>query len=470
MKNSMFVSTKKLTLLTVSLALFMDVLDTNIINTSIPAMAHTLQVNPIDLKIALISYLLSLAIFIPTSGWVADTYGAKRIFIAAFGLFTLSSFWCGYAHTLLDLVISRSIQGIGGAFMISLGRLIIARSFKRHELVEAMNTVIIVVAVAVMIGPFIGGFITDHFSWPWIFWVNIPIGILAMLLAAYCIQDIMPKKTRPFDLLGFILFGGSLAVLCFSLSSLSESNANLHLILSLLLTAVLMMTYYIIHAQHIDHPVIKISLFKIRTFKISVLGNLCARLGFGGMPFMLPLLFQVGLGYSAQTSGLLLAPMALGVIFSKLLALRILRITGYRQYLFFNTVLVAIVLWTFQIVTPETYAFTIAILTFIFGIVLSAQFTGMNSLAYADIHEDELSASTSITSTVQVLAQTLGVAVGAILLRYFSSLTTHPALLNTATFHQAFFTMGILTLFSSFIFIRLKKGDGKQMLAIHVTE
>lgn len=465
----MIPATKRLTLLTVSLALFMDVLDTNIINTSIPAMAHTLHVSPIDLKIALISYLLCLAIFIPTSGWVADTYGTKRIFIAAFSLFTFSSFWCGYANTLLQLVIARSLQGIGGAFMISLGRLIIARSFKRHELVEAMNTVIIVVSVAVMIGPFIGGFITDHFSWPWIFWVNIPIGLLAILLATYCIKDTSPKKTRPFDLLGFILFGGSLAVFCFALSSLSESNANLNLILLLIITAVLMMIYYFIHAKHIEHPVVKMKLLKIRTFRISVLGNLCARLGFGGTPFLLPLLLQVGLGYSAQLSGLLLAPMALGIVFSKLLSVTILRKIGYRQYLFTNTLLVALVLWSFQIIDQQTSIITIASLTFIFGIVLSAQFTGMNSLAYADINEDELSFSTSITSTVQVLAQTLGVAVSAILLRYFSSLTTHTALLTTTVFHQAFFTMGMLTILAACIFIQLKKGDGKQMLAVNVT-
>jgi len=460
----MIPSTKLLTLLTVSLALFMDVLDSNIINTSIPAMSRSLDVNPIDLKIALISYLLCLAIFIPISGWTADKYGTKRIFICAFGLFTISSFFCGYAHSLLYLVIARSIQGIGGAFMISLGRLIIARAFKRHELVEAMNTVIIVVSVAVMLGPFIGGFITDHFSWPWIFWVNIPIGIIGMLLATYCIKDTAGGKTRPFDLPGFILFGGSLALLCFSLSEMSESNANLNLILILITIALIMMLAYVTHAKRTPHPVIQIKLLGIRTFQISVIGNLCSRLGFGGMPFMLPLLQQVVLGYSAQLSGLLLAPMAFGIIFSKLFAINILRITGYRRYLLANTILVAAILWLFQIITIHTSMYTIACLTFILGIVFSAQFTGMNSLAFSDIADDQLSASTSITSTVQVLGQTLGVAVAAMLLRYYSSLASQSSVLSNTVFHQAFLTMGTLTLLSSFIFLRLKAGDGKQML------
>jgi EmrB/QacA subfamily drug resistance transporter len=468
MRMSLAPSTKKLSLFTVSLAIFMDVLDSNIINTSIPAMSRSLNVNPIDLKIALLSYLLSLAIFIPTSGWAADKYGSKRIFIGAFGLFIFASFFCGYASNLTQLVIARCIQGMGAAFMISLGRLIIAQTFKRHELVEAMNTVIIVVSVAVMLGPFIGGFITDQLSWPWIFWVNIPIGIVAAFLANYSLKDNSPRRAQPFDLPGFILFGGSLALLCFSLSELSESNVSFSLILGLISLSLLMLVIYVFHAKRSPHPLIQIKLLNRRSFRISVMGNVFARLGFGGMPFLLPLLQQVGLGYSAQLSGLLLAPMAFGIIFSKLFALHALRWMGYRRYLFANTLCVALILWIFQIINADTSAYTIAVLTFIFGIFLSSQFTGMNSLAFADIHEDELSASTSITSTVQILGQSLGVAVAAILLRYFSSFPGEQAnLLTIPIFHQAFFAMGIITILSSVIFIRLKADDGKEMLVKH---
>ena len=460
----MMLSTKRITMFTVSLVLFMDVLDSNIINTAVPAMSTSFNVSPIDLKIALISYFVSLAIFIPISGWTADKYGTKRVFITAIGLFTLSSFWCGYAHSLMELVIARFIQGIGGAFMMSLGRLIIARAFKRHELVDAMNTVIIVVSVAVMLGPFIGGLITDNFSWPWIFWVNIPAGAFTMLLAAYGLKDTVPKKAPPFDALGFILFGGSLALLCFSLSSLSESKIELNIVLYMILTAIILLLSYIIHARRHRHPIVKISLFRIRTFQVSVFGNLLSRLGFGGVPFLLPLLLQVGLHFSAQLSGLLLAPMAFGIIFAKLIALKILRQVGYKRFLLFNTILVSLVLWTLQIINAETSAYTIATLTFIFGIFVAAQYTGMNSLAFAELHEDELSASTSITSTVQVLAQSFGVAVGAILLRYYSSQPNEEAALTPAIFHQAFFALGIITFISALLFMRLKRDDGKQML------
>lgn len=462
----MIISAKHITIFTVSLALFMDVLDSNIINTAIPAMSQSFKVSPIDLKIALISYFLSLAIFIPISGWTADKYGTKRAFIGAMGLFTLSSFWCGYVNTLSELVIARFVQGIGGAFMISLGRLIIARTFKRHELVEAMNAVIIVVSVAVMLGPFIGGVITQHLSWPWIFWVNIPAGILAILLSIYSMEDEMQRKSRPFDLLGFILFGGGLATLCFSLSAVSETSIDIHSIFWMLSISFIMFVAYAIHSKHHKYPVIKLELLRIRTFQISVSGNLCARLGFGGMPFLLPLLQQIGLGFSAQLSGLLLVPMAFGIIFSKLIASRILRWAGYKRFLITNTILVGLALWTFQIITAQTPVYIIAILTFILGIFVAAQYTGMNSLAFAEVHEDELSASTSITSTTQVLSQSLGVAVAAILLRYFSADLEQPSLLTPHIFHQTFFAMGLLTFLSTLIFLRLKPGDGMQMLGL----
>lgn len=467
----MILSSKRITMFTVSLALFMDVLDTNIINTAIPTMARNFEVNPVDLKIALISYLLSLAIFIPISGWTADKYGAKRIFISALGLFTISSFFCGYAHTLMDLVIGRSIQGIGGAFMISVGRLIIVRTYERHKLVEAMNTVIIVVSLAVMLGPFLGGVITEHFSWPWIFWVNIPAGTFAIILAAYGLKDTTPKKERPFDIFGFILFGGSLALLCFSLSELSEKGDDLSLSLIMMLVSFVMFITCLIHAKKHPHPVINIGLFRFRTFRVSVFGNLCARLGFGGMPFLLPLLQQIGLGFSAQLSGLLLVPIAFGIICSKLLAFRILRLLGYKRYLVINTVFMGIVLASFQMIKINTSVYTIACLTFIFGLFTAAQYTAMNSLAYAEINQEDLSSSTSITSTTQVLAQTLGVAVGAMLLRFYSSSNLKQStILTTTVFHQVFLAMSVLTLISVFIFARLKSNDGQQMLVERADE
>ena len=310
---SKIISDKRIIALIVSLALFMDALDATIINTAIPAMSRSLAVNPVDLKIALISYLLMLAIFIPTSSWFADSFGAKRVFISAIIIFTFSSLWCGYALTLFELVLARAFQGIGGALMLPIGRLILLRTFKRHELVDAMNHVIMVVSLGVMLGPLAGGFITDHFSWHWIFWVNIPVGALAILFSFYWIKDVAPKSRQQFNFIGFFMFGGGLAGLTFSLSDISESSANHQIALLIMCFSIFLLITYFIYSRKQAHPMINTKLFRFRTFRVSMIGNLVSRLGFGGVPFLLPLLLQIGLGYSAQMSGLLLVPVAMGI-------------------------------------------------------------------------------------------------------------------------------------------------------------
>lgn len=448
----------------------MDALDTSIINTAIPAMSRSLQVNPVDLKIALLSYLICLAIFIPTSGWVADKFGVKFVFISSLVVFTLSSLWCGYAQTLPELVIARASQGVGGALMLPVGRLIILRTFQRHELVDAMNHVIMVVSVGVMLGPLAGGFITDHFSWHWIFWVNIPVGLLAMAAAFFWIKDITPKKARPFDLVGFVLFGGGLAMLTFALSDLSESTADQAKALYILFIALFMLLSFYFYARKKIHPIINIKLFRIRTFQISIIGNFISRLSFGGMPFLLPLLFQIGLGYSAELSGLLLVPIALGIMMVKYFSLKILRMAGYRRILVANTVLVACALLAFRIVGPDTSLYVIAGLTFIFGLLISLQYSGMNSLAYADMSADDMSSATSIISTAQQIAQSLGVATAALLLRFYSVGSADVFSLTPAIFHQTFFALGTLSFLTAFFFLRLKRNDGHQMLTAPAQE
>jgi EmrB/QacA subfamily drug resistance transporter len=458
---------KKVIAFTVSLALFMDALDTTIINTAIPVMSRYFQVNPVDLKIALISYLVSLAIFIPISGWIADKFGIKRVFITALIIFSLSSLWCGYAHTLVELVMARFSQGLGGSLMLPVGRLILLRTFPRHEVVEAMNHVIMVVSIGLMLGPLAGGFITDHFSWNWIFWVNIPVGCIAILSAAFFLKKTAPQKVLPFDWLGFILFGGGLAALTFSLSDLSESTTNPQIALLILCGSFLLLACYFLRSLKQRHPIVNTELFRYRTFRVSVIGNLFARLGFGGVPFLLPLLLQVGLGYSAQLSGLLLVPVALGILLIKVISLRILRFTGYKQLLLLNTWGVALSLCLFRIINAHTSYYLIAVLTFLFGFLISLQYSGMNSIAYAEIPAEELSGATSIVSTTQQLSQSLGVASTALLLRYYSpSFNT----LTVDVFHKTFLAMSFLTLLSMFIFLRLKPQDGHQMLTAPAQE
>ena len=457
-------SLKQITLITVSVTLFMDVMDGNVLNTAVPTMANHFQVNPVDLKVALISYLLSIAIFTPTSGWIADCYGAKRIYIGGLALFVVSSFYCGFATNVAEIVIGRFIQGIGSAFMIALGRLMLARVFPRSEMIEAMNKVVIVISLAVMLGPFIGGIIVQHWSWPWIFWINVPIGTILIFVSIYCLKETAERERHPFDLIGFVLFGGGLALLCFSLSEMSDSRVQLPLALSNLGIALLLLFSYFFYARKKDFPIIQVLLFRIRTFRISVLSNIFARLGFGGIPFLLPLMMQVAFGFSPQLSGMMLIPIALGIIFVKPWVSRVLQKFGYRRYLLVSTVIMSIMLCSFSLIDAHTPLWTIALFTFLFGGFVSAQYTGMNSLAFADIGNEKLSASTSITTTTQIIGQSLGVAAGALLLRFFSSLDTQHFLLTQAVFHQTFLALAGATLLSGIIFLSLRSDDGVAML------
>ncbi|MCC2666717.1 MAG: Multidrug efflux protein [Gammaproteobacteria bacterium] len=451
----------------VSLALFMEALDTTVINTAIPTMAQSLNVNPIDLKIALISYLLSLAIFIPISGWMADKFGTKRIFISAIFIFILSSFWCGFAHNLCELIIARTLQGFGGAFALPVGRLIILSTFPRHDIVSVMSRVAIVAALGTMLGPLVGGFITHYFSWRWIFWINIPVGLLAMVFAWYWIIGEPPKKVNPLDKIGFILFGGSLAGFTFGLSAFSESTFSESFALFITSGSVFLLLCYIRQSRRKKYPVVKTKLLRIRTFRVSVIGNLFSRLGFGGVPFLVPLLLQIGLHYPAQISGMFMAPVALGIMLVKPFALSLLRLFGYKKLLISNTLLLGLSIGMFYFVNKQTSFAVICGLTCLFGFLVSLQYSAMNSLAYTEIEKDDLSAATSIMSTLQQLTRSFGVAISAFFLRYFS--TRQPELsLTVAVFHSTFLVMGVLTFFSAFIFMGLKRNDGSRMIEVHL--
>jgi EmrB/QacA subfamily drug resistance transporter len=450
-------------LLIVALAMFMEAVDTTVINTAIPMMAQSLMVNPIDLKLALISYLLSLAIFIPISGYLADKYGAKKVFMIAVAVFTLSSILCGMTSNLTQLVVARMFQGLGGSLTLPVGRLIIVRMCERHELISKMTTVVMVAAIGMMLGPLIGGVITYHFSWRWIFWVNAPIGVLIMGLSFYLLPKMPKKSTHKLDKLGFILFGSSLALLTLGLSLFSESSVPSLYSIMMVFIALLLMVSYQLHSRKIKHPIVNIQLLKIRTFNLSVWGNLIARMGFGGAPFLLPLFFQIGLGYSPQLSGLLMAPIALGVLVIKPFALRILRALGYKKLLTLNTVLISGSLASFAWITPSTGLYLIGGSTFVYGFLIAMQYTAMNSLAYANIGEEQMSAATSIMSTVQQLALSFGVAIAAIIIKVLSYQMTIVGL-SIRLFHCTFLMTSLLTLSAAFVFIKLKQEDGHELI------
>lgn len=441
----------------------MEAIDSTIVNTAIPAISRSLQVGPIDLKIALISYLLSLAIFIPISGWLSDKFGAKKIFGLSLILFTISSLWCGFAHNLTELILARFMQGLGGAFGVPVGRLIIVRTFGRHNFIAKMNHVITVGALGVMLGPVLGGLITTHFSWQWIFWVNVPIGLFTFILAQRYLEASHIHHVYPFDKLGFLLFGMALAGFTFGLSALSESNIDTTFAYGIIVVSIVLLIIYIFHAHRRSHPIVKTDLFRIKTFQISITSNLISRLGFGGVPFLLPLLFQIIFGLSAQLSGILLTPIAMGILVAKPLSLYLLRSFGYKRVLMVNTLCAASAILLFATITTHTSFYLMSLLTFVYGFMLALQYSAMNSLAYANIPVEDLSAATSIMATIQQLAQSFGVAVCAILIRVFSFFYSQHAL-TLSIFHSTFIAMAILTCSSSFIFLRLQSDDGQEMI------
>jgi EmrB/QacA subfamily drug resistance transporter len=455
---------KRLIALIIACALFMEALDSTILNTAIPTMARSLHTDPIDLKIALISYLLSLAIFIPISGWIADKFGAKRVFITALLIFAVSSLWCGLVTNLQELIVARSLQGIGGSLMIPVGRLVLLRTYPRHEMINVMNIVVMVAAFGVMLGPVAGGFIVEYVAWSWIFWINVPIALLAIAAAKRWLPSSTPQKVPRLDKVGFVLFGSSLALFTFGLSALSESIFNNTLVTVVIGCAVVLFVAYVWHSHGRAHPIVNTKLFRQRTFKVSTVGNLLCRLGFGATPFLLPLMLQLSLDYTPQTSGLLLAPSALGILIGKPLSIYALRFLGYKRFLVFNTLATALALCSFVLVTPHTPLSVIAVLTFLFGSLTTLQYTGMNSLAYADVARETLGDATSIMGTLQQLAQSFGVAMGALLLHHFLSAMPAGTSLTISIFHHTFLVLGLLTALSATVFTQLKAEDGQQML------
>jgi EmrB/QacA subfamily drug resistance transporter len=453
-----------ITPLTVSLAIFMEAVDTTIINTAIPSMSQSLQIGPVDLKIALISYLLSLAIFIPISGWLADKYGTKKIFLIAISIFTISSITCGFSTTLYELVISRFLQGTGGALMIPVGRLIVIRLFKRSELIQVNNRIMIPALIGPGLGPLLGGIISQAFSWRWIFWVNIPFGIINFILTYFWVDNFKTEKISPFDWFGFFLFGTGLAGFVFAFSALSESDFPLNLITIIFLIAIVFLICYAFHSFHCQHSVLKMKLFLTRTFRISVIGNLSVRIGFAGIPFLLPLFLQIGLGYSPRSAGLMVAITAIGAMAMKFFNRWTIKTFGFRKLLLINNLFLGLSLWLFMWVYPDTSWLLIALFTFIYGVLSSQQFGTMNPLAYADLPREDLGAATSIMSVVQQVASSFGVAATALILKRFDFLSTTKHILTLNDFHHTFFVLGILTMLVVFIFAQLKKDDGQNLI------
>lgn len=448
----------------VATAFFMEQLDATIVNTAVPAIAASLHVTPLSLKAAVTSYILSLAVFIPVSGWVADRFGTRRVFGTAVAVFTVASILCGLSLNAAMLVGARILQGAGAAMMMPVGRLAIIRTFSKAELLGAMNFVIIPALIGPLLGPTVGGLIVHWMSWRAIFFVNVPVGLAALYLVYRHMPDFRAERTRPLDVIGLALFGSGTALLSWLLEVFGEHHLDPTSGSILLLLSLGLLAAYGIHARQAAYPLLRLALFRIRTFRVSVAGGFITRLGMGGLPFLLPLLYQLGLGFPAWKSGLLMMPVAAAAMLMKLISAPLLRRFGYRTILIVNTLLMGATIAAYAGVTAATPLAIIVLLGLAQGLFTSLQFTGINSMAYADVSPADSSMASTIASTLQQISMSFGLAVGTLIAAAFlGDLPQSDRSAVTVALHHAFIALGAFTAISALSFITLKATDGESI-------
>ena len=448
----------------VATALFMEQLDSTIVNTAVPSMAASLGVTPLSLKSAVTSYILSLALCIPVSGWMADRFGTRRVFASAVALFVFSSILCGLAVSAPMLVAARILQGVGAAMMMPVGRLAIIRTFPRSELLVAMNFVIVPALIGPLLGPTIGGLIVHWLSWRDIFFVNVPVGLVALWLIRKHMPDYRGGEARPLDIIGLVLFGGGTALLSWVLEVFGEHHLDVTSAAVLVLISLSMLAAYVWHAANTLHPLLRLALFKVRTFRVSVAGGFMTRLGVGGLPFLLPLLYQLGMGLPAWQSGLLMMPSAAAAMVMKPLSATLLKRYGYRQVLRVNTVLIGITIGLYSLVDSATPLVLVVAMGLATGLFNSLQFSSMNSMAYADIADADSSQASTLSSSFQQLSMSFGLAFGSLITAwYLGEVPQTDRAAVTSALHHAFITLGVLTVVSSLSFRSLQATDGENV-------
>jgi len=445
----------------IAVAFFMESLDTTILNTAVPTIASALHVAPLSMKSVLASYTLSLAVFIPISGWMADRFGTRRVFGSAIGIFTLGSLLCGLCTNIHALVACRILQGCGGAMMVPVGRLTMVRSFPKYELVRAMSFVAIPGLIGPMLGPITGGLIVGYFHWRLIFFVNIPIGLFGLYLVYRHLPDYREEHVDPLDLVGLILFGAGVSLLSYVLEVFGEHTLSTAEVLGLLVLSLTLLAGYGLHATQTAHPLLRLALFRIRTFRASVTGSFITRLGIGGIPFLFPLLYQVGLGFSPIQSGLLMMPQAIAAMSLKMTMPKILARFGYRFVLISNTIIIGLLILLFSTIGLGTPVWLIVLMVFCYGFFTSLQYTSMNTLVYSDISDEQASAASSISSTMQQMSISFGVACASLVTAFFlpDRFRSNPPVFIHGI-HKAFYVLGGMTVLSTIVFRELKKNDG----------
>jgi EmrB/QacA subfamily drug resistance transporter len=448
-----------LTAFIIATALFMENMDGTVISTSLPAIALDLHQDPIVLKLALTSYMLTLAVFIPASGWVADRFGARTVFCSAIVIFTLGSILCGASSSLSTLIAARVFQGLGGAMMVPVGRLVLLRSTAKSDLVSAMAYLTVPALIGPVAGPPLGGFITTYFHWRWIFWINVPIGILGVLLSLRFIENLREQAVPRFDFKGFVLSGVGLLSLISGLSMIGRGIAPYGLVAAMIVIGALSLAAYVRHAHGNVGAILDLKLLKIPTFYAGVVGGFIFRVGIGAIPFLLPLLLQVGFGLTPFASGSLTFAAAAGSLMMKFTASRALRWFGFRDTLVFNCLISGAFLAACALFTPSTPHWLLLLMLLTGGFFRSLQFTALNAISYADVDSPQMSRATSFASVSQQMSGAVGVAVAAICVEAIQ-FGFGDSELMARDLSLAFVLVAIVSSLSIFIFAQLKPDAG----------
>ncbi len=434
---------------------FMENLDGTVITTAIPQMARSFHADVVGLNVGITAYLLALAVFVPMSGWLADRFGARNVFATAIAIFTVSSVFCGASQTLPEFTLARVIQGMGGAMMVPVGRLVVLRNTEKRDLVKAISTIVWPGLVAPVLGPPLGGFITDHATWRWIFFLNIPLGLIALTFALRIVPNLKTEERTPFDWSGFVLVGLACTFLTLGLDKLS---------LGLFLVGIAFGVTAILYLRRATHPLMRFEALKIQTFALTLWGGSLARAAIGGMPFLLALYLQVGFGLNAYDSGKLVLWVFAGNLTMKTMTTAMLRRFGFRRTLLVNGLLATASIGSIALLAPDTPYPLVAALLFAGGLFRSMQFTALNTLGFADVPQEQMSAATTLSSTIGGLTFGAGVAFGAFALQIgrwlHATKGPNPSL---ADFRLAFGLVALMALGSLWDSLKLPPDAGQEV-------
>lgn len=450
--------------ITVACPLFLQNLDTSIMATALPSIASSLDVEALHLNLAITSYLLSLAVFLPASGWCADRYGARNVFCAAIGLFSLGSALCGLANSLPQLVLFRVIQGMGGAMMVPVGRLILLRSIDPREMVSAMVWFTVPGAVGRVAGPLLGGIIVTLVSWRWIFLLNIPFGVLGIWMARTFLTETQERIRQRFDIVGFILLSVGLVGLVSGLDTAGRGLVPSGVTVTLTTTGALCILAYWYYTRRIDKPVIDPGLFRFKAYRTAVAGGMPLRIALGASPFLLPLMLQLGFGLTPLMSGLLTVATAVGSLCVRALLKPAIQRYGFKTILIASTLLTGVFYALYGLFSPDTSHTLIFVVLLFGGLFNSFAMVTLNTLGYSDVPQNRMSQATALSSMSQQFALSVGVAFAAFLVSATARYHGHaPGTLGATDFSPAFIVVGIMTWCSLFYFFRLSPEEGAEM-------